>query len=101
MKGRGFIIRKTFSSLYDNTWKENKRHKLQARQLAHLLPFLKSVPMSGKDCLLYFLPSFHSWSFSPYVHLCGFPLCVVFSLEAMSPRDIGLQQNLWSMMNEQ
>lgn len=65
-----------------------------------LAPF-KSAPMFGKDCLLYFLPSFHSWSFSPYVHLSGFPLCVVFSLEAMSPRDIGLQQNLWSMMNEQ
>lgn len=24
MKGQGFIIRKTFSTLYDNTWKENK-----------------------------------------------------------------------------
>lgn len=47
MKGQGFIIRKTFPSLYDNTWKENKRHKLRGRQSALLLT-LNPFPCPGK-----------------------------------------------------
>lgn len=47
MKGQDFIIRKTFPSLHDNTWKENRRHQLQARQLALLLT-LNLFPCPGK-----------------------------------------------------
>lgn len=65
MKGQGFIIRKTFSSLCDNTWKENKRHRLRGRQSALLLT-LNPFPCPGKIVVCI--------SFQAFI-LGVFPLC--------------------------